>query len=216
MNRKRPPPKRCFLMSTRYPAYIVFLFLLMVYCAATINRNMAWKDEATLWQDVAVKSPKNPRGHNNLGNAYKGDDRIEDALHKYQTALKLDPYHAGAHNNVGLIYKERGLLDEAIAEYREALKHTPFPIDLQAIHRNLGEVLGRKGLVEETIAEYEEVVRLDQNDGDSWYNLGVLYSQKGLWDKAANAFLEALRIKPDDAEAQAGLNKALYLKQLQR
>ncbi|MBI3754913.1 MAG: tetratricopeptide repeat protein, partial [Deltaproteobacteria bacterium] len=208
--------KGVFLMSARYPAYITFIFILMVYYAATINRNTAWKDDIALWQDVAVKSPGNPRGHNNLGNAYKGDGRIEDALREYKTALKLNPYLADARNNLGVIYKEKSLLDEAIAEYREALRHTHFPDHLKAIHRNLGGALGRKGFLDEAAREYEEAVRLDPHDGDSYYNLGVLYSQKGLWDKAANAFSEALKIKPDDTEAQEGLQKALLLRQFRR
>src|SRR6266550_6507658 len=35
---------------------------------ATFQRNKVWNTEETLWRDVTIKSPRNPRGLMNYGN----------------------------------------------------------------------------------------------------------------------------------------------------
>ena len=54
----------------QYIEFIMLITLLLLCGWATYQRNFTWKDDFTLWSDVAKKSPEKYRTHNNLGFAY--------------------------------------------------------------------------------------------------------------------------------------------------
>ncbi|MBI5049034.1 MAG: tetratricopeptide repeat protein [Deltaproteobacteria bacterium] len=100
-----------------------------------------------------------------------------------------------------------------ITLWTDTVKKSP---DSSTAHYNLGVVYQNKGLLEEAKKEYKESLRLSPIAADAHYQLGRIYTSQYLLDSAIVEFQEALRIKPDYTEAQEGLNKALYFKQLQR
>ncbi|MCU0759406.1 MAG: hypothetical protein MUF07_09485 [Steroidobacteraceae bacterium] len=65
--------------------------LALLLAAATLVRNRVYADEVTFWQDVARKSPHNPRAANNLGYAYALACREPEALAEFERAMRLDP-----------------------------------------------------------------------------------------------------------------------------
>src|SRR3989337_3823209 len=97
--------------------FLVSNFLLLSLSIATYQRNLAWRDELTLWEDVIKKSSNKSRGYNNVGVSYSLQGRIDDATAMYKTALRLKPDYLDAHNNLGNTYSRLGDIDAAIAEY---------------------------------------------------------------------------------------------------
>ena len=69
------------------------LITLLLLCGwATYQRNFTWKDDFTLWSDVAKKSPEKYRTHNNLGFAYSNiKEQYNLALLEYHRALRINP-----------------------------------------------------------------------------------------------------------------------------
>ncbi len=63
--------------------------------------------------------------HFNLGGAYYGKGRIEDAEREFQEALDLDPGHARAHWFHGLCLERMARLGEALAEFHWVREHSP-------------------------------------------------------------------------------------------
>ena len=70
----------------------------------TLNRNLVWQNEFSLWKDAVIKSPNKDRPHMNLGLAYFNAGRFDEAISEYMTALSINPNEAKVMNNLGLVY----------------------------------------------------------------------------------------------------------------
>jgi tetratricopeptide (TPR) repeat protein len=178
------------------------LIITALYSTGTIKRNPVWKDDLTLWSDTAKKSPDSHGVHNNLGDAYYKQGRLDEAMEEFRIALKLKPDYEKAHNNLGLVYTEQGRIDEAIEEYKEAIKLNPASA---GVHNNLGSTYYEQGRIDEAIEEYREALRLKPDFPDVHNNLGLAYAAKGRIDEAIEEYKEALRLNPDLAQTRYNL-----------
>lgn len=61
----------------------------------------------------------------NLGNAFFGEDRLEDAELAYRKALQISPADVRAHQNLGVALQVLGRIAEAEAAFRTALRIDP-------------------------------------------------------------------------------------------
>lgn len=168
--------------------------------AAAYARNMAWKDELTIWKDVVAKNPFDEFAHTNLAHSYKKAGMIGQALSHYEKAVELNPRSDYVHYNLGLVYLENGRVAEAIAEQKKALEIDP---DSQKAHLSLGMAYLGNGLVDSAIEEYMTAVRLNPYDEKAHNNLGNAYLKKGMFQEAINELEAALKINPQ--------NPAFYL-----
>jgi len=197
--------------SKNLPQHIVLSFIISALSINAFNRNIIWKDNLSLWQDVTIKSPSNPRGHNNAGNAHKEIGQKDLAITEYEFAVKLNPSFSDAHNNLGVLYKEEGLLDKAVKEYLLAVKYSSV-FYKKIIYENLGTAFAEKGLVDEALHSYKEALKIDPANGNILYNIGFLYTKLGLPDTAIKFYTEALRVNPDDLGARQELERLLNSK----
>ena len=182
--------------------WIVVSLIIIFFSAATFHRNRVWESPLTLWGDVVMKSPKNGRGHNQLGVAYRDQGLMEDAFREYQKALSLEPEMAEAHANLGVIYGTFGNYNEAINEFRISLKYAPKRLEPR---NNLGLAYLRTGRIDEAIETFEAIIKANEYMADAHYNLGIAYRTKGLKDKAIKAFEKVLELNPGDVEAREAL-----------
>ena len=79
----------------------------------------------------------------NLGCAFRGQGRFEEAITAHRRGLEIDPTIALAHVDLGAALDEHGQLDEAIASYRRAIELEP---DLALAHRALAVALRTQDL----------------------------------------------------------------------
>src|SRR5207249_3782361 len=63
--------------------------------------------------------------HSNLGNAFKDQGKLDDAVACCRRALELRPDYAEARYNLGIAFGDQGKLDDAVACYRRALQLKP-------------------------------------------------------------------------------------------
>ena len=73
---------------------------LTVFGYLTVDRNRVWKDELSLWNDAAKKSPNKVRVLNNRAFAYYKAGRLEEAEKLYIELLKKFPDYPYGHNNL--------------------------------------------------------------------------------------------------------------------
>ncbi|MBI5676376.1 MAG: tetratricopeptide repeat protein [Nitrospirae bacterium] len=195
-----------FSLPTSY--FLLLSTVVILFSIATYQRNIVWKDEVSLWEDVVRESPGKARPHNNLGNAYlKG--RIDEAINEYKTALRLNPDYAEAYSNLGSAYFIQSRIDEAINAYRAVLTLNP---NIPEAHNNLGNAYATQGRIEEAINEYQTAIRINTDDVKAYYNLGNAYLAKGRIDEAINEYRTALKLNPDYANAHINLGIA-YIRQ---
>jgi len=75
----------------------------VAFAAASIDRQLDYADEVTLWEASVRDSPWNARGRNNLGYAYYKAGRRQDAWREFQAALAMDPKQEKARANLVLL-----------------------------------------------------------------------------------------------------------------
>ena len=89
-------------VQVEWPRFGVALVCL-AFAAASVGRQLDYRDEITLWEASVRSSPWNARAHNNLGYAYYLAGRKAEAKRAFQTALFLDPAAKKARLNLGLL-----------------------------------------------------------------------------------------------------------------
>ena len=184
-------------ISLQAAALILLVVTVLPLSAAAYQRNRVWKDEITLWRDVAGKSPFKARTHMNLAFASYNQGLTEEAVKEYRTALRLKPGIASVHNNLALVYYNQGRIDEAIEEYKVAIRLKP---EIALAHLNLGLAYSNKGYADEAIEEFTTALSLNPRLTAAHFNLGLAYLRQGRPDKAEEEFKTTIRLKPDSPE----------------
>jgi tetratricopeptide (TPR) repeat protein len=87
-------------IQLRHLPNLAFAGIALLFAAASIVRQLDYRDEIVLWESSVALAPWNARGHNNLGYAYQLAGRPADARREYQAALLIDPRHAKARMNL--------------------------------------------------------------------------------------------------------------------
>ena len=87
--------------------------------AATFLQSLGRLEEAIALKEYAVaRDPVNPRGHHNLGNAYRWAGRWDEAVVSYSTALSLSPGYIGAQTGIGQALLGKGDAEAALDAVR--------------------------------------------------------------------------------------------------
>jgi tetratricopeptide (TPR) repeat protein len=118
-----------------------FVLAALVLSGAAYARNAVWKDETSLWEDVAKKSPNKARPHNNLGVAYRSEGLTDMATEEFKIVLRLAPDDIMAHYNLALIYLRKGNTDMAQSEVEKILTIRP---DLYEARELLKDIISRR------------------------------------------------------------------------
>lgn len=108
------------VLKTAFLAVIIVFFT-----TATLQRNLVWDTKLSLWTDVAQKSPKKARTHNNLGNCYMLLGHPFKAIEEYKITLSLDPNNVETYYNLGLNLENVGIINQAVYYYDIFCKGAP-------------------------------------------------------------------------------------------
>jgi len=183
--------------------------LLAMLCMLTWRQSRVYQGNETLWQMTLARNPNSSLAHNNLGNLFLRNGRMDEAVKQFQKALEIEPRYALAHNNLGAAFYQLGRMDEAVTHYQQALEIEP---RFAQAHNNLGIVLFEKGQVDEAIAHFQKALAVQPNNARIYNNFGKALLKKGETDGALRCFQKAVEITPDFAEAQENLGMMLFQK----
>jgi protein O-mannosyl-transferase len=199
----------CTVLQRVRPRVVIpaVLLLALGLGGLTALRNEDYRSELGIWSDTVAKRPNNERALVCLGDALsKIPGRLDDAIARYEEALRLNPNLAQAHNNLGKALNDEGRTRDAIAQYEDVLRLNP---GLAVAHNNLGSALNAAGRINEAIVQYEEALRLKPDLAEAHGNLGNALNAAGRTNEAIVQYEEALRLAPDDAQTHAELGLAL-------
>lgn len=151
--------------------------------------------------ETSIKSGSGDgRVYYQLAFAYQQEGNIDKAIESYKKAIELldkqdikHRYDYYAYYNLALIYKDRGEIDESITIVTEALKKHKEPSG----YNLLGWLYWKKGERDKALGEYKRSIKIDANQEDAQYNLGVLYYNNGDVKHAQKAFEKVKELNPD-------------------
>ena len=101
------------------------------------------REEAIQQFEIAVKIKPDPQMEFNLGNAYLGVRRLDDAIRAYNNSIRLNPNFPSTHCNLGIALMQTGMTDAAIPEFMKAIE---LDAGTGPAYRGLIEALERKGI----------------------------------------------------------------------
>ena len=139
---------------------------------------------------------------NSLGNGFKDQGRLDDAIACYYRAVEHNPDDAVAYNNLGNAYKFKGDLNRAGLYYQKALQANPQYADA---HYNLGILYAEHGRYRDAVSAYGKAALLNPVLVEAHFNLGNVLLELGEFNEAIHSYRRVLRIDPDYAEAYNGL-----------
>ncbi len=171
-----------YLFGKEFFKVMVSMLLVIVACYSILayNRNLAWKDELTLWNDAVLKSPQKARPYNNRGLAYFDKGNLGQAISDYNKAIGIDPNHALAYINRGNAYSNEGNLGQAISDYNKAIEINP---NLAEAYYNRGNAYSNKGNLGQAISDYNKAIEINPNLALAYNNRGLAYFNKKDYDK---------------------------------
>jgi tetratricopeptide (TPR) repeat protein len=182
---------------------VVPILLIAIYSIGTVERNKAWKDSYSLWEDVVKKSPQSAVAHEYFGYALYSQGRLDEAIEQYRIALSLNPQRVDSRINLGVAYALKGWTDQAIAQYKAGLTLRPGDADG---HMNLGLAFLAKEQVEDAIGECSLALNINPNSAGAHNCLGIAYAAKGMIDKAIYHFQESVSLDPDNINYRNNLS----------
>jgi len=155
----------------------------------------------------AIKYNSEPLYYTNMGMACSMQNKFDEAIEYFKTALAIDPKYANAHMELAynklLKYDSEKIIDvtllqDSLDHYKEA-----FNIDPSAFkyfdYTNLGEVYRKLGKFDEAIENFKKSIELDPHHSRAYNGLGNVFYAKKEYNNALEQYKKALDNKPDDS-----------------
>ena len=173
--------------------------------AMTWQRNKVWAGIESLYLDCAAKSPNKPRAHYNLGVYYGQHDRIEDAIDRYRTAVRLRPKYIEAQMNLGLALMKQEAYKGALTAFNNAVRYKP---DHGPAYMNRAVLLRNLDRLEDAVTDNLQAVALLPDNAKAKFNLGATYGNLERYAEAIDVYTSVLALEPDHADAHANIGVA--------
>jgi len=144
--------------------------------------------------------------HAQLGVLLARQGQVDEAIQRFDTALRIDPGSVAAINGRGLAMARAGHYDAAIREYQRALKLDPMSGET---HLNIGMALSAQGKHEDAKRHFRKALERRLLKADAMVTLGKMCFSQGWINEAITNFTDALRLEPTHAQAHFYLGGVL-------
>lgn len=122
-----------------------------------------------------------------------------EALARFQQALKLQPNEFRAQYGTALVYYTTGRYDEAVALCKALVKRGDDK--LPNLYVTYGTSLDRQHQSAEAVRVYQQAVQKFPDDEALWRYQGIAFQNLQRYDEAAVSFQKAVRLLPDKPAA---------------
>jgi hypothetical protein len=206
----------------------VMTIIVLLFSVKTIARNVAWKNDHTLFTTDIKTVPNSVLVNANVAASYitiadlQADSTqrlkyLHDAVDILDHTLTLHRTFVAGYLNRGIAWFKLGNIDKAKQNVDSVRKFYPTYPTLPGMYklisdyylRNGWEAYGKVGRYSEAVEEYKKGLSIDSNNMDLWYNMGgALYTNKQFVE-AAGSFKKALSLQPNNPQAQQGYAAAM-------
>jgi superkiller protein 3 len=141
------------------------------------------------YEQMYKADPDSWRVHQALAQSFVQADRLEDAIHECQVALRSRPHEPGLHEELADIYWKQNQLEKAELAFQDELK-----IDSNSLSSmyKLAVVSLERAKPEVTVSLVSEVLRRAPKYMDAHYQMGRAQAQLGHVDAAIASFNSAV------------------------
>ena len=179
-----------------------------VFAVGTAMRSRIYASAEGVWRDAVARTPNNPRGYVNLGNAIAHSDpsRRKESQALYRTAVALDSSYAPALYNLGELALIDGQGGDALRLLERAA--TLSPNDPHVLDR-YARALMRGGDLERAIPLLERAASRAPANAEILADLGTAYSSAGRLDEAARRLALSVHLDPSQTATIRSLGAVL-------
>jgi len=180
--------------------------VLAVLGGISLRRSADFADSRSFYGRWLATNPRSANANNGMGGVLALDGRLEEALERYDEALRLKPDHEQARNNAGVALSLLGRHEQALERFREAIQLRPGYADA---HYNMANTLVALGDLHAADERFREAIRLRPANPSALNNYGGLLVRQGRIDEAMEMFAAVIRLEPGHAPAL--LNNGILL-----
>jgi len=117
-------------VELRKLAWALGIIIVTAFAVLSVQRQVVWQDDLSLWRDAVIKSPYHPLPHTNYGFALSNAGAHDEAIKEYKIALlpEMNDNPRGksvSANNLGLVYLEREEYGQAEGWFNKAQELDP-------------------------------------------------------------------------------------------
>jgi tetratricopeptide (TPR) repeat protein len=145
-------------------------------------------------------------GWEKLGEIAANAGYLDEAIARYQTAIKIKSGNYLTYHKLGKTLQEKELFDEARAAYQRAIALNP---NFSWSYHFLGETWQAIEEQGEAAAAYRKAIELNPDFCWTYNNLGDLLMELSEWEEAAVAYRKLVELNPDFCWSYERLGKAL-------
>jgi tetratricopeptide (TPR) repeat protein len=192
------PIRRSFQVSLAF----LCVCLLGILSLATVQRNLIWRTEESLWRDVTVKSPRSSRGMLNYAYTLMQKGDMQQALVYLDKARQASGSRHLVEATFGTVKGELNRSDEAEQHFRRAIQMNPAE---QAPYQLYAKWLEKRDRLPEANEQAKLAARANPDDLNSFYLLLEIYAKQRSWADAAAVAGALLHRFPTDITAKCYL-----------
>jgi len=188
------------LLAFLFTAYFIF------FSYQTVDRNLDWRDNFTIYNHTIKYTPSSIKILNNLGNLYHDKKDLKKALEFHKKAVEVNTGEHRTRVNLGIDYEDMGSLDEALKQYKLSRLLRP---DYALAYLHEGNIYLKRGEIDKAADCYKRAAQYDEFNVDARNKLGNIYFDKGMYEESKKAYEKVLEIDPYAAGGHNNLANAL-------
>ncbi len=175
-----------------------------------LGKRKQYKESMHHIQEAINVVPDHGPAHLSMGICYTDLGRYQEALKKFQEALKLDKNLAvDANYNFGIVYSKLGEPEKAIKHYQDAIRVNP---KSALPNLNLGLIFLKQKKYQEAVQPLRTAIRVSPKLArEANFKLGVALMKLKRYRDAVIPLREAVKITPENEKVRDFLAEGLYL-----
>ncbi|MFC6096438.1 tetratricopeptide repeat protein [Flavobacterium qiangtangense] len=177
----------------------ITLIILLANAYGVRERNKVWKDDLSLWGDVAEKSPNNGRGLMNYGLALMARGDYGNAASNFNRAAVLNPDYSSVYINLGVLKNATGDISGAESQFIRALACSTAN---HSSHYFYARFLEQHGRTAEAVTHLKKAQVLAPSYAEAYLLLFSIYHKAQDWKSLELLSSQILATSPDDEEAK--------------
>ncbi|MFD2144690.1 tetratricopeptide repeat protein [Mucilaginibacter antarcticus] len=165
------------------PNFKILLTIVLIFCTATLfAQGMSAPVDALLREGTSLHDAK----------------KYEEAIAKYDAALKMEPNNALVMYEKAFSFSASGKKDDALALLEKMVTADKSP----RVFALLANIYDERKEFDKAVSYYKQGIAVAPKDGNLWYNLSISYIFQKKYAEADAAATEAIKINQKHANSQ--------------